>query len=402
MKVVFLNRFFHPDLSATSQLLTDLAAHAAARHEVHVVTSRLLHDDPRAALAAKATHEGVAVHRVWTTRFGRAALPGRAVDYATFHLAARGTLARLAGRGDVIVAMTDPPLASVVAAQVARRNGAILVNWLQDVFPEVAQRLGVLRGPLGAALKRSRDASLGSAAMNVVVGERMGEAVRLLGVPEARIRAIPNWADGRLVRPVEPAANRLRAEWELGGRFVVGYSGNMGRAHEFATLLDAAERLRSEPAIAFLFVGDGRQRDWIEREAARRGLAEVRFRPLQARAALAESLSAPDVHVVTLQPALEGLVVPSKFYGVAAAGRPTLFVGDLDGEVARELTRAGSGLAFAPGDAEGLARAIVRLRDASEARLAMGRAARAHFEAHHDRAHALARWDRLLGEVGRE
>jgi colanic acid biosynthesis glycosyl transferase WcaI len=402
VKVVFVNRFFHPDLSATSQLATDLALHVASRHEVHVVTSRLLHDDPRAALDAAATHDGVTVHRVRTSRFGRAALPGRAVDYATFYLAARAALARTAGRRDVIVAMTDPPLVSVVAASAARRSGARLVNWLQEVFPEVAQRLGVLRGPVGSAAKRSRDASLRDAAMNVVVGERMREVVSALGVPGERIRAIPNWADGRLVRPVERAANRLRADWDLGERFVVGYSGNMGRAHEFATLLDAAVRLRDDPSILFLFVGDGRQREWIEGEAGRRGLANIRFRPLQPRAALAESLSAPDVHVVTLQPALEGLVVPSKFYGVAAAGRPTLFVGDLDGEIARELARAGSGLAFAPGDAQGLAGAIAKLRDASEARLAMGRAARAHFEAHHDRAHAFAQWDRLLDDVGRE
>jgi glycosyltransferase involved in cell wall biosynthesis len=100
--------------------------------------------------------------------------------------------------------------------------------------------------------------------------------------------------------------------------------------------------------------------------------------------------------VVTLQPALEGLVVPSKFYGVAAAGRPAIFIGDTDGEIAREIARAGCGFAFAPGDADGVARAIRRLRDEPDLRHAMGRAARAHFEAHHDRPHAMQRWEEVF------
>jgi len=402
LKVLFLNRFYFPDLSATSQLATDLAIHVAARHEVHVVTARMRHDDPRAALAPEETRAGVAIHRLATSRFGRSTVPGRAADYATFCLSASAALLRLAGRGDVIVAMTDPPLASVVAARAARRRGARLVNWLQDLFPEVAQRLGLAQGMAGRLARRARDASLLSAAMNVVVGERMRETVRALGVADDRITVIPNWADGEEIQPVEPDANRLRAQWGLADAFVVGYSGNMGRVHEFATILAAAERLRGDPSVVFLFVGDGRQRAWIEAEAARRALPQLRFRPLQPRSALAESLSVPDLHLVTLQPALEGLVVPSKLYGIEAAGRPTLFVGDADGEVARELARSGGGLAIAPGDGEGLARAIVALRDDAARRRSMGTAARAHFDSHHERALALARWDRLLAAAGRE
>ena len=402
MKVIFLNRFYHPDLSATSQLLTDLAAHVAARHEVHVVTSAMLHDNPKTALPAEETHDRVSIHRVRTTRFGRGALAGRAFDYATFYVSAGRALERLAGPGDVVVAMTDPPLASMVAARAARKRGARLVNWLQDLFPEVAQRLRVTGASMGAMAARWRDASLARAAANVVLGERMRDMVAALGVPADRIHVIPNWADGALVKPIEARANRLRTEWGYQGRFVVGYSGNLGRVHEFATLLAAADRIRDEDTIHFLFVGDGRQRAWVEDACEQRDLANVRFQPLQPRAVLAESLSAPDVHVVTLQPELEGLVVPSKFYGAAAAGRPVLFIGDIDGEIAREIVRGQCGLAFAPGDSEGLAAAILRLRDAEEARLAMGRAARAHFESHHDRPLALARWDRLLAGVAGE
>ena len=152
-------------------------------------------------------------------------------------------LLRLARSGDVIIAKTDPPMLSVIAAPIARLKGAKLVNWLQDLFPEVAEAVGVGANPVMRALygvmRRLRNASLRAAAMNVVLGKRMAERVAACGVPSDRITIIPNWSDGHLVRPVARAANSLREEWGLTGRFVVGYSGNLGRAHEYQTLLDA-------------------------------------------------------------------------------------------------------------------------------------------------------------------
>lgn len=399
MKLIFVNRYFHPDISATSQLATDLALDQAARgREVHVVASRQLYDDAAACLGAAQTHRGVRIHRVWTTRFGRAGLAGRAIDYATFCLACAAALLRLAAAGDLIVAKTDPPLVGVVAAWVARRRRAILVNWLQDVFPEAAQRLGVtaLSGALGAFARRLRDYSLRSAAANVAVGDRMAGTIGALAHSGARVEVIENWADGSLVRPIARAANRLRAEWGLGDRFVVGYSGNMGRAHEFVTILEACERLRSEPGIVFLFVGSGHQRGWLESEALRRSLGNVVFRPYQPRAALAESLCAADAHLVSLKPALEGLIVPSKFYAIAAAARPTLFIGDPDGEIARVVAGEGCGRTLASGDGAGLAAAIRALRDRPQECAQMGERARAAFERRFDAPLALAKWDRLL------
>ena len=131
--VLFLNRFFHPDHSATSQMLSDLAF-ALAEHgrQIRVITSRQCYDAPEVQLAARETVGGVEIHRVWTSRFGREKLVGRAVDYTTFYFSAARTLWRLARRGDVIIAKTDPPMLSIVAAPIARWRGAKLVNWLQD------------------------------------------------------------------------------------------------------------------------------------------------------------------------------------------------------------------------------------------------------------------------------
>ena len=373
-KIIFVNRYFFPDHSATSQMLSDLAFHLTESGlKVAVITSRQAYNDPDANLPARETVRGVRIWRIRTSRFGRNRLIGRAIDYLTFYLSAAWRLAAEARRDDVIVAKTDPPLISVVAAAVSRLRGAILVNWIQDLFPEVALALGV-KGMRSAApfLRFVRDASLKRAEFNVVLGELMAERLRRCGVAPHRIKIIPNWADGEQIQPVSPERNPLRGEWGLNGKFVVGYSGNMGRAHEFNTLLGMADGLKDDPAFAFVFIGDGAQRPWIEEEVRRRGLGNVVVKPYQPRDRLAYSLGVPDVHVVSLIPELEGLIVPSKIYGILAAGRPTLFIGDTDGEVARILGRGECGTAVLPGDVnpaiaylKDLAASPERLRQAS-------------------------------------
>ena len=402
MKIVFVNRFYAPDHSATSQMLTDLAgALAADGAAVHVVTSRLIYDDPAASLAPRERRDGVEVHRVWTSRFGREHLAGRALDYLTFYFSAAGTLSALVRAGDVVVAKTDPPLVSVAAGWVARKRGAKLVNWLQDLFPEVAVTLGLIdgHGTIARWLRRVRDRSLSVAAANVAVGEGMRARVAAFGVDRSAITVIPNWADGARLHPAARERNSLRTEWSLGDRFVVAYSGNLGRVHEFGTLLEAASGLRDEADIVFLFIGGGARRADVERVTAQRNLPNVVFKPYQRRDRLHESLGVADAHVVTLRPELEGLVVPSKFYGVAAVGRPTIFIGDPDGEIGSVLREANCGVCVKEGDAAALARAIVELRDDVPARERMGADARRTFEERYDLPIAVARWRRLLRTV---
>src|SRR3954464_7677787 len=169
--VLFVNLFFHPDHSATSQMLSDVSFHLAERGwTVEVVTSRQRYDDARATLPARETVCGVSVRRVWSTRFGRGFLPGRAIDYATFYVSAFFALLRVARCDSTIVALTDPPLISVVAALAAMLRGAKLVNWTQDLFPEVAEALGMRALRI---LRRARDWSLRRAHANVALGETM-------------------------------------------------------------------------------------------------------------------------------------------------------------------------------------------------------------------------------------
>jgi glycosyltransferase involved in cell wall biosynthesis len=343
----------------------------------------------------------VEIFRVRTSSFGRFSLPGRAIDYLTFYIAAARCLRRLVREGDVVVAKTDPPLISVFAEYIARRRGARLVNWVQDLFPEIAVALGVkqLDGRVGRWLQALRNGSFAKAEPSVVIGDRMADRLYAEGVPRSRVRVIHNWVDGDAIRPLGHDVNPLRKEWDLDGRFVVGYSGNLGRVHEYATILGAAERLRERMDIVFLFIGGGVLSRELQRECTERGLENVRFLPYQPRARLRESLGVCDAHLIVLRPEMEGLVVPSKFYGVMAAGRPVLFVGDTEGEIARMIDEAGAGIAVTTGDADALVKAVFTLEASPEERGLLGRNARTAFESLYARPKAFKRWESVLSAI---
>lgn len=374
---------------------------AAPVRDIVVITSRLDFEDPENLLPPSDTHDGVRILRVWTSRFGRYNLLGRAIDYLTFYLSAAVALWRTARRGDIVVAKTDPPMLSVLTTPIARLRGARPVNWLQDIYPEIAHALGVKIGPLQAPLRALRNWSLKTAKVNVVLGERMAERVAALTRGRASTITIPNWADGRHVHPVAPDANTLRRAWALENRFVVAYSGNLGRAHDRSTMLDAIAILEAAggDTIRWLFIGGGKQLRELKAEAEARQLRSVLFQSYQPREVLAQSLSAADVHLVTLRPDLEGLIVPSKIYGILAAGRPAIFIGDRDGEIGRLLDRAGCGVTVAEGDAKALAATISDWCQSPQRVADMGRKAHALFTSTYDLPFAVARWRNLVAQV---
>jgi colanic acid biosynthesis glycosyl transferase WcaI len=402
-RLIFVNRFFFPDHSATSQILSDLARHlASAGRDVHVVTSRQIYDDTKAALSASEIIDGVHVHRVPSSGFGRDTLLGRSIDYLSFYYSMWRYLTALVRPGDIVVTKTDPPLTSVLAMTVTRRKNARLVNWLQDIYPETAAELGVplMRSPLAAILTVLRNRSLRQAEATVVVGNLMARKIESLGAPAARVHVITNWCTDRDIRPIAQSENPLRQAWGFAGQFVLGYSGNLGRAHEFETVLAAANRLRDHRQIIFLVIGGGKGFDQLSQAVKQQGLScSFRFMPYQDQKTLPYSLAVADVHWLSLNPKLEGLLVPSKFYGIAAAGRPIIVIADKNGEIARLVEEHGCGVVVAPGDAEALVEALQQLASAPAKASEMGRRARSMLDAHFTRQEALKRWSGLLDQL---
>lgn len=386
-RITFVNRYFHPDHSATSQIASDLAFHLAQRGwEVAAITSRQRYDDPRARLASSSAN-GVRIERVWSTRFGRGGLVGRAFDYLSFYVSAFFAMRR--ERDSILIVMTDPPLLSVVAAIAGKR----VINWVQDLFPEVAESLG-MRMP--GLLRKLRDWSLRRAHTNVVLGElmaaRVPKGVIIHNWADANLHPIPNGGQAILPVQIDPEEKTEAGRIACPPLFTVGYSGNLGRAHEFDAIVGAMHRL---PDVRFLFTGGGAQLEAVKRAASANG----EFRPYAPREQLSESLSAADAHLVSLQSSLEGLIVPSKFYGVLAVARPVLFIGAPDGELARIIDKHRCGLVIAPGDVEGLTSAIATLARDRDAAAEMGRRGREAYLAHYAPPHAFAKWERVLTDA---
>ena len=401
-KVIFVNRFFYPDHSATSQMLSDLAFGLADKGlDVEVVSSSKAYQRRTALKSAGERINGVRVHRVWAPPVRGSRLLTRGGDYLIFYVLSFVKLLRILQRGDVVVAMTDPPMLDVVVSLAGWLRGAKTAHWMQDVFPEVAAELGFrsASGWLGGVLRRLRNFALRNSECVVAIGDRMRNYLLLNGVGADRISVIPNWVGDAVLRDDGKAVEELRKRWGLDGKFVVGYSGNLGRAHTYESILEAMHKFSDAKDVVFLWVGGGVLYEELKRKVSALGLDNVMFKPYQDKKLLPASLRVPDCHLISLNKRLEGLIVPSKFYGVLAAGRPSIFIGDPQGELATEIRHANCGAVIDESDAEGLVDAIKVLKNNPEHSKQQGQNARDLFEERFTKARAISQWYELFQRI---
>jgi glycosyltransferase involved in cell wall biosynthesis len=400
MRLLFINRYFYPDISATSQLLTELAEDLDAKGDrVTVITGKTAYFGEEARLPDHEMHRGIRIVRVGFTRFGRSHTLGRLADYLSFWISALWAAARTKNQ-DCLVVLSDPPLLSVVAALVRSVKPVKTVCWLQDVFPEVALRAGILReGMVARLLRRIAQWSLRRMDRVVVIGRCMERHLLSEGLPPHTLVHIPNWADGRRIRPVPRHDNAFLREQGLQNRFVVMYSGNHGVVHDFETIFALIRKTRYLPGVCFCFVGEGAWRSQLVETAQAEGWQHVVFLPYQPKAMLQSSLSAADVHLVSLRTEMEGLSIPSKIYGVLAAGRPVIFIGPSDSEPAAIVREGEFGYSVLPGDTQGAFQALLAAYRDHTLLERQGQAARQYFNTHCDRSIATEQFRQVLQRV---
>jgi putative colanic acid biosynthesis glycosyltransferase WcaI len=400
--VCFFNRSYWPDQAATGQLLTELAEDLVARHgcAATVVAGRPLNAagrDERTVwrpLVSEARH-GVRILRANGTRFRPRRFAGRAANYLTY-FASSALASRRIGRPNVVVSLTDPPIVGLAALSAARRSGARFVFLCEDIFPEVATLLEDFRNDLvNRTLDRINRRLLREADAIVALGDRMrARLVDEKGADPARVHVIHNWADCEAIVP-GPKDNAFARSLGVADRFVLMHSGNVGLSQNLDVLIEAADRLRAKEGLTILIVGEGARRATLERDAARRGLTNVRFTGYQPKTDLRESFAAADAFLVSLKPGIEGYIVPSKLYGILAAGRPFVAATAPDCEAAQIAREHRCGVWARPGDADDLAGKIAALYDDPVARRAMGQNARAA-ALQFDRRHAVASYHALF------
>ncbi len=394
MRILLLNEYYPPDPAPTGLALHELARALAGRgHRVRVVCSPHAYRGP-GRYAAEEILDGIEVRRTPATPLDRPGLAAQTVRHAAYLAFLARELFLSGPRPDVIVALTTPPFlgALAAAAAAARRTG--LVQWVMDLYPDVLVAHGMLR-PRGLAyriLQALTRWQLSSARLVLSLGPHAARKVSAYAGPDTRSIAVPLWGPAPDPWP-QGTPNPVRQErgWP-DEELVLMYSGNMGRGHRFGEFLAAARRLGPE-GPRWAFVGDGPRRRDIEAFARTHPGARVELHPAVAGSRIREGLGAADVHLVSLDSAWQGLIVPSKIQGIFGAGRPAIFVGCRDNEVASWIEESGGGWVVPEGDVDALLVAVREAREPAE-RARRGEAAlrfaRVHF-----------RRDRNCGRIAR-
>jgi colanic acid biosynthesis glycosyl transferase WcaI len=378
MHVLLLNEYYPPDTSATAKVAAQVAETLARRHKVTVVAGRPSYDPDEFysfKFLRRDTRNGVTVERVGSTAYPRHIMRRRVSNYLSY--LALAVPRSLAIRPDIILAMTDPPVAGIAGAFVARLASRPFVYNIRDLYPDMALG-GHIVGPNRWVRRweKMHRRALQQAVRVIVLGDDMRDRILSKGVSPERVVVVRDGASppDPPPNPHDSADQQIVQEIRCGFPFVVLHAGNLGFYGAWGTLLQAAEIVRNENT-GLVFIGDGATRAALETSAAHS--PNVRFLPLRPLKQLPHVMVAGDLHLVTVRRGLEGLVVPSKLYSILAAGRPVLVVAVAGSDAARIVIESGCGLTADPDDPTAVAAAIRELRRDPARLLEMGRRARA-------------------------
>jgi glycosyltransferase involved in cell wall biosynthesis len=364
MHILLFNEYYPPDTSATAKMAEQVAEALAQRYKVTVLAGRPSYDPSERyswRFLRREIRNGVTVERVGSTAYPRHRMRRRVANYLSY--LALAVPRALAIRPDVLLAMTDPPVAGIAGAAVARLAGVPFVYNIRDMYPDMAIGGDIVQPSKWVARWESLHRhALRRAARVIVLGDDMRDRILAKGVAPEHVVVV---RDGTL--PPGPTPNSSdpevqRALCEIRGNFpfVAVHAGNLGFYGAWTTLIEAAKILRNEN-IGLVFVGDGAQKRKLQEAAA--DLPNVRFVPFRPASQIPLVMMAGDVHLITIRRGLEGVVVPSKLYSTLAAGRPVLAVAAANSDAARIAMQSGCGLAADPDDPAAVAAAILRMRD---------------------------------------
>ena len=400
MHILLINQVFYPDVAATAQHQHDLARHLVSRgHTVAAIASRSIYGQTGAALPKQELVDGIQVHRVGRSIFGRRNNFTRLLDFMLFYGAAKFK-ALFVKRPDVVIVLTTPPLVGLVGCMMKFIRRCTFIYWVMDLYPDLPIACGVMRrrGIAAWISEKLHRVVLRSADCCVVLGRCMMQRVLEKGIAPSKIRVIHVWSDADEITPLPRESNPYRAQWGLGDAFVVMYSGNYGVGHDVQTMLATARTLSHRDDIKFVFAGGGARKREVEQFINENQLRNAQAQPYQPRERLAELLCAADLHLSSQSPNMAGLFVPSKLFGVLAAARPMVFIGNRDAENALVLTENRCGEVIECGDSDALVRIIERLAANPREAQDMGLRGRSALIEKYNRQHACELWENLLNE----
>ena len=385
MQVLFINQFFWPDTAATGQLLTDVAREINPQlHAVTVLCGKSVY-----GAVDSISPPPVKIVQCADVAFSRGKF-GRVLSYASFFLGAMVQGVR-GPKPALVLTLTTPPLISLVGTLLKSVRGSRHFIWEMDVYPDIAVDLNVFkqRSIVTRLIGFLADMPRKRADGIIALGDDMKARLVARGIAANKIVVAENWADGDKIVP-GPFPD---------GPLVVHYCGTFGLAHEERTIAQAMRQLRDDDRFRFVFVGGGARRGPLEEFCRREGIRNAEFRTYASRSDLSRSFAEGHVGLVTQIPETEGSVVPSKSYGIMAAGRPMLYVGPRTATPARLLDRHDCGWRIEPGNPDGMVRLLHRLEQDRGLLREAGARARTAFEQYYDRPIGVGRILSILGLV---
>ena len=363
--LLVLSQVYVPDPASVGQHMHDAAAGMARRgHRVRVIASARGYDDPTRRYPLREERDGVSIRRIPLGSFGKKSLAIRLLGQASFLIQAflRGLLTRRIG---AIFVSTSPPMCSAVALAISVLRRVPIVYWVMDINPDQAVRLGLVSArslPVRAMEWLNRQI-LRRAHAVVTLDRFMAETLRRKADLDGRLAVFPPWAPPGS-EPVAHQDNPFRRKHGLDGKFVVMHSGNHSPSHPLDTVLRAAEQLRDRDDIVFMFIGGGCGKRAVE-SAISAGAPNVVSLPYQPKEELKNSLSAADVHLVSMGNEMVGVVHPCKVYGAMAVARPVLVLGPRECHATELVDFEKYGRCVEHGDVEGIISTICEIASMS-------------------------------------
>ena len=407
-KILVINQHFYPEVAATGQLLLDLCEDLVKDgYRVKVITGNAnANFNKKSKIPIRENYKGIEILRLKNTTFNKYRMTGRVLNYLTFHFLVFFQIL-FCKKPDLVLVLSTPPFISFYGLMLKVLKKVKTIYIVQDLFPDLVVELGKIKNKYFInVLKKFSKLIIRKMDRVVVVGDFMKRKIKkdiLQGMDSDHIITIDNWADGEKIRVIrgEEEKNILRAEWGLEGKFIVLYSGNIGDLHEFDTIISAAEDLGEQgwKKICFVFIGEGIKKEYIKRKVKEKGLNNILFFPFQPREGLTYSLGLADVSLVTLEKGFEGMVVPSKIYGILASGKPVIAVVGGESEVTEIISKGKCGEIVKIGDYKNLSEVIINYYNNYKKCYQEGMSGRKYFEENYDRKIAVKKYIKVIKET---
>lgn len=401
--ILVFNRSFWPDIEATGQFLTELCEELAKKYKVTVIAGRSYYRTKEAfrpgEFCSREKFNGVEILRVRHTRFWKGNLTGRIINWVTY-----GVLSFIVSLREtpfIIIACTDPPFLGIMAMVVSHLKSVPFIYNCRDLYPDVALELGKLkRGFLSRGFDYINKRAFLSARFIIPLGQSMENRLLAKGISKKNIRVISDWVDTCKIAPISKKENTLLKKLGLENKFVIMHSGNIGLSQDFSLIIKAISTIKDKFSFYLVFIGEGAGKEKLKSEAKLLGLKNILYLPYQPKDLLSFSLSMADLHLVTLKKGMAGAVIPSKVYGIMAAGRPYLAITDKESEPAHFAEEFGCGLWVPPGNLNTVTSVLDWALTHPEDLEKMGKKARCIAEERFDKNVVINKWFQLLDRLG--